>query len=178
MMAGSLPWPRIVEPRAYRLGEDGDVPNHPYLPVLHYRQVLPLAEHRAEAFEAVFARHGWPPAWRDVIYPYPHFHVDTHEAFGIVAGAAWVRLGGTHGVEVALRAGDALVLPAGTGHQLLRAEGDFLAVGAYPQGSEVDMSVPTPGALPAQRRRIAQVAPSPADPLYGADGPLPRLWQP
>lgn len=40
-------------------------PNSP-LPVLIYRQVLDTgsAEERAESFEAMFKRHGWPPAWR------------------------------------------------------------------------------------------------------------------
>ena len=48
--------------------------------------------------------------------------------------AARVRLGGDGGVVLDVKAGDALLLPAGVGHQNLGASADLLVIGAYPKG--------------------------------------------
>ena len=166
----------LPEPEALRFGSDGRVPNHPGFPVLLYRGVLAGEGDRAEAFEALFARHGWPPAWRAGVYPWHHYHASSHEAFGIARGQARLRLGGASGREVELAAGDALVLPAGTAHCGLEASDDFVAVGAYPAGAEVDMHRQADTVPPAILEVIRNVPHPGNDPVAGPGGPLMRLW--
>ena len=150
-------------------------PNSP-LPVLVYRQVLDLsnAEARAESFEAMFKRHGWPPAWRFHLYDFDHFHSTAHEALGILRGQAKARLGGPNGRELMLYAGDVLVLPAGVGHACVEADEDFCMVGAYPPGQEADIERGDSVQLAAAQSRVAAVA-LPEDSPVG--GSITALWE-
>ena len=165
-----------IAPLAMHFVVDGRIPNHPYLPALLYRGAVAESAGRAEVFERCFAAHDWPAQWRDSIYPYHHYHANAHEAFGIVSGEASVLLGGPHGQALSLTAGDVLVLPAGTGHCLLSASADFLAVGAYPRGASADMQ--DEHSIDADQLRATILAvPIPAsDPVGGVQGHLPRLW--
>lgn len=159
-----------------RFTGDGRVPNHPRFPVLLYRGVFSGDGDHAEAFEALFARHDWPPAWRAGVYPWHHYHAGSHEAFGIARGHARLRLGGDGGRDVAIAAGDALVLPAGTAHCGLEASDDFVAVGAYPTGAEVDMHSEADAVPAAVLDAIRRVPHPENDPVAGSDGPLMHLW--
>nr|WP_290693445.1 cupin domain-containing protein [Halomonas sp. UBA3074] len=149
-------------------------PNSP-LPVLIYRQVLDTgsAEERAESFEAMFKRHGWPPAWRYHLYDFDHFHSTAHEALGIFRGKARARLGGPNGQETVLNEGDVLVLPAGMGHASVEADEDFCMVGAYPPGQKAEIERGDPAQLAAAQERAADVN-LPKDSPVG--GSLATLW--
>jgi uncharacterized protein YjlB len=167
-----------TSPMTLRFVDDGRIPNHPHYPVLFYRGALDDAGDLAAAFEVLFEANHWPPAWRNTVYPYHHYHAGAHEAFGIARGKARLQLGGEQGEVVDVAAGDALVLPAGTGHCRLSASVDFLAVGAYPRGSVIDMQRLTGGESPALRATVRAVARPVADPIGGADGALMTLWPP
>ena len=168
---------RSVEPESIALVRDERLPDNPLLPVLVYRQVLdPAAGDPAAAFAALFAAHGWGGIWRNGIFAFPHYHASAHEVLGIARGRVRLRLGGVRDIRLEARAGDALVLPAGTSHQNLGSSPDLLVIGAYPPGQDWDLLYGRPEEREIARARIARVPLPPTDPLFGRDGPLLRLW--
>jgi uncharacterized protein YjlB len=164
------------EPIEERFDDDGAFPNS-RLPLLIYPAAISAGEASAEAMEALFARHGWPPQWRSDIYPFHHYHSTTHECLGIALGSARLMLGGPKGREFDVAAGDVIVIPAGVGHRRLSSSGDFLVVGGYPAGSaQRDLLRGEPGERPAADARIARVPKPKTDPVLGGDGGVVRAW--
>jgi uncharacterized protein YjlB len=162
----------MTEPEPHRFEPDDAIPNSRF-PLLLYRGAVPADP---AAIERIFARNNWSNGWRNGVFPFHHFHPDAHEVLGIAAGSATVRFGGPHGSDVAVQAGDVVVIPAGVGHCRVDASPDLLVIGAYPEGCDYDTSRPDP-AHAEQRRRQAEAVPVPqTDPIAGTDGPLPRLW--
>jgi uncharacterized protein YjlB len=147
----------------------GEIPNNAKLPVLLHRAALPPGD--PAAAEALFTRHGWPPAWRDGIYDFHHYHPNAHEALAIVAGQVRVRLGGEAGVTLDLGAGDVVVLPAGTGHRNLGQSPDLLVVGAYPPGDPPEQYTARPGERARAEHAIPATPDPPCDPVTGGAYP-------
>src|SRR3954447_23427145 len=118
----------------FRFKDDGIIPNHPKWPLVIYRGVVRFTKKvdPAAVFEELFESNGWGDSWRNGIYDYVHYHSRIHEVLGIARGEGRVRFGGSRGRIFTLKAGDVAILPAGTGHQCLSADEDFLVVGAYP----------------------------------------------
>lgn len=125
------------------------------------------ASARAAAFEALFADHGWPPAWRAGLYEVHHYHSSAHEVLGIYSGWVKARLGGPDGVSVTLRAGDAVLIPAGVAHCNEGQSPDFCAVGAYPRGTHPDMRHGRESERASDLARCSAL-PAPPDPVFGA----------
>ena len=75
-----------------------------------------------------------------------------------------------------LKAGDVAVLPAGTGHQCLSADGDFLVVGAYPPTGTYDECTAVED-RPRALKTIPKVPRPRKDPVYGTGGPLSKVWK-
>ena len=153
---------------------DGWVPNNQRLPALLYRQAIPDARDRAAACEALFDENGWPPQWRNGIYPFHHYHSTAHEVLGIARGSGRVLLGGPNGAPVEVAAGDCVLLPAGTGHCRLAASADFLVVGAYPPGWVWDLRRDALSA--AELSAMARLPIPSTDPVTGRAGGLHDFW--
>jgi uncharacterized protein YjlB len=122
---------------AFRFKDDGVIPNNPNLPFVLYRSPVRLSDKfdPAAVFDKLFERNGWGDSWRNGIYDYAHYahyHSRIHEVLGVVRGHARVRFGGAKGRALKLKAGDVMILPAGTGHELLSGSKDLLVIGAYP----------------------------------------------
>ena len=158
---------------AHLLAADGAIPNHPRWPLLVYPAVVAISgEDAAAAFEALFARNRWPPAWRNGVFPFHHYHSNGHEVLGIYSGEVTVQFGGDAGVAVTAKPGDVIVLPAGTGHKKLASRGALGVVGAYPVGTHPDTCTPGRGTV------VIKNVPLPAcDPVYGVEGPLFAYWR-
>ncbi|RYH20129.1 MAG: cupin domain-containing protein [Alcaligenaceae bacterium] len=166
----------IRQAESLQLAETAQFPNSAQ-PVLLYRSVVPADAHSAEAFESLFARNGWPPAWRDSIYDYHHYHSTAHECLGISRGQVRVQLGGPDGQAVNLAAGDVVVIPAGVAHRRLRSSADLEVIGAYPPGQSPDLLRGAPNERPHADNRIARLPVPATDPVQGAGGTLPKQWQ-
>ena len=168
---------RVRKPRTKRFRDDGIVPNHPRWPMLLYRNALQLpARDPARLVDVLFEQNGWGRSWRDTIYDFVHYHSQVHEVLGVAKGRAVVECGGVKGSRVKLRAGDVIILPAGTGHRLISASKDFLVVGAYPPEGTYDECTDTRERETAAAR-IAKVRKPKTDPVYGRTGPLVRTWR-
>jgi uncharacterized protein YjlB len=154
---------------------NGRVPNNPRLPVLIYlNAIVSRRIDLASQFEETFSANGWPPQWRDGVYGHHHYHTEGHEVLGIASGHARLMLGGPDGFVVEVRAGDALLLPAGTGHCKMDSSDDFLVVGAYPPGQQADICCVAPSK--SQLASIAELPFPDQDPVKGVHGALCKYW--
>ncbi len=163
----------MSEPSTFVFEDDGVIPNS-RLPLLVYRAAVPADP---AGIERVFAANNWPPAWRDGVHPFHHFHSSAHEALGVARGEASVLFGGPHGKVLTVRAGDVVVIPAGVAHCNQSQSSDLLIVGAYPDnGPGPDLRRGKPGEHDAAARAVESVPLPSGDPVAGVDGPLPSLW--
>ena len=159
------------------LADDGSIPNHPSFPLLLYHQAIALPdEDPGSVFESLFTANDWPAAWRNGIHPFHHYHSTAHEALGVFSGSATGLFGGENGIEVAVSAGDVVIIPAGVGHKCLEASADLGIVGAYPIGTGPDQCLGKPTERPSKLEAIALVAVPANDPLYGESGPMHAHW--
>jgi uncharacterized protein YjlB len=166
-------------PKEYRFKESGLVPNHPSWPLVHYRSVVRFAKgiDPAALFEDLFKRNGWADSWRNGVYDYLHYHSRIHEVMGVARGSAVVQFGGVSGRKLRVKAGDVVILPAGTGHQLVSASKDFLVVGAYPATGTYDVCKPGEKAYEKSVKSVPRVPQPRKDPVYAKEGTLLALWK-
>ena len=166
-----------AEPLAIVFEDDGLVPNN-ILPFLVYQGAVTLDPKQPEqTIENLFETNEWGGTWRNGVYDYLHYHATVHEVLGVARGHARVRFGGDHGQELQIKAGDVAILPAGTGHQCITASDDFCVIGAYPPGSKMEVTRPTPEDHAKALKTIPEVPLPPADPVTGPHGALTRLWR-
>lgn len=167
-----------AEPQLLFFDANGPVPNNPSLPVVIIRRAF-CADTDETVIANSFRRNGWGGAWAWRVFDRHHYHLTAHEAFVVTSGAADLMLGGPGQQAIHLSAGDAVVLPAGTGHCRIAATGTFRACGAYAPGQDMPEVVAAQGAAPrpGDTDAIASIPLPSTDPLYGADGPLASHWR-
>ncbi len=132
-------WRRPDKPRSrtqaqtFRFKDDGLVPNHPRWPLIIYKGDVRLAPglDPATVFEELFDSHGWDV--RGAMASMTMLiiiHASTKPSVSREAAGRCDSAGQTGAPSISGRAMS--ILPAGTGHQRIRASADFLVVGAYP----------------------------------------------
>lgn len=163
----------MSEVKLFRFEDDGSIPNNPALPVIFYPGAFREDPSR---IEKAFREHDWKNNWQGGVFDYHHYHSNTHEALGVLAGSAKLQLGGESGEIVSVEAGDVCVLPAGTGHKRIEASDDFQIAGAYPGGVEYNLKTGEPGERPYVLEDIQNVPLPKMDPVHGGEGPLVREW--
>jgi uncharacterized protein YjlB len=170
---GATEGPEII---TLKLGPSGGIPNNPRLPVLVYHEAIrdPAAGQVRELMED----NGWTGTWVWRVYDFHHFHPASHEVLVCLRGWAELLIGGPDGQTVRIAPGDALVLPAGTGHCQKAAGDGFEVCGAYPPGQQ-GPDIVRAGELdePAAAERILRTPLPHTDPLFGEDGPLIDAWR-
>jgi uncharacterized protein YjlB len=161
----------------FHFKDDGIIPNHPKWPLVIYRGAVRLPKNLdpAAVFEELFERNGWGDSWRNGIYDYVHYHSRIHEVLGVARGEGKVQFGGHLGRTLKVKAGDAAILPAGTGHQCLSGSKDFLVIGAYPPSGKYDECTSSEDHERAVSA-IPKVGRPRKDPVYGTKGPLLKAW--
>jgi uncharacterized protein YjlB len=157
--------------------DDGVTPNHPKWPVLLYRNVIHLPKRfdNGTVFDALFTNNGWGRSWRASIYNFLHYHSQIHEVLGIARGHADIQFGGVKGKNIRIKAGDVVVLPAGTGHQRMKASPNFMVVGAYPPDGKYDECTDTRDRQKV-KGAISKTKKPATDPVFGENGPLRSIW--
>ena len=107
-----------------------------------------------------------------------HFYVTTHKVLCVTNGQAQLRFGGESNasrVDVEVRKGDVIIVPAGVPHRLLKDIGrDLEIVESYPKGIVVDADLRRLGSRVQQTHlyTIASLAWFTKDPIYGDQGPV------
>lgn len=213
----------MVQVKSYKLPPSALIPNSPF-PLLHYPGLLAeKTECNTDKVYDLFTGNGWDIHW---IFRYgptqrSHYHSKAHECMAVLTGTATIRFGAgdtsddleasTHGsdyeacgVEIAAKAGDVFVIPAGVSHKSfnttpaefalltpgnghgIEAENPrkalseiqlsgFTMMGAYPTGGEWDFC---DGGEDEDKKQMARAVPKPPkDPVVGqaAEG-LCGLW--
>jgi uncharacterized protein YjlB len=152
--------------------DDGTFPGNPLLGL----RIYPAALDRPDdmMFEGLFFSNAWPPAWVFTIYDFHHYHSTAHEALGCFKGEASIQFGGPDGPVFKVRTGDAVMIPAGVAHCLLKSSGGFTVVGAYPAGTSPDLKLGKTGERPGADENIAALHLPQVDPVTGKPVKLRR----
>ena len=155
--------------RAIVLTDDGIFPNNSRVPLTLYPGVFG-SRPDPEEVEAHLRSNGWHPLWRYGIYPYHHYHTTAHEFLGCFSGSARIIFGGDKGQALELKAGDAVMVPAGVAHKCLSST-NFAVVGAYPNGQTPDMNYGEASERPKADLAIEALGLPMGDPVTGTDWP-------
>ncbi|SFU60008.1 Uncharacterized protein YjlB [Pustulibacterium marinum] len=166
-----------AEPQILYFKDDGSIPNSRF-PLLLYKNAFSQRGNTGgDWLEEHFAANGWANTWRWGVYPFHHYHSNTHEVLGCFSGNALLHLGGEKGKKLNIEAGDIIVIPAGVGHKCLSHSSDFTVLGAYPYNLSPDLMKGEKGERPAADNRIAHLQLPDKDPFTGESSGLTKIWK-
>jgi uncharacterized protein YjlB len=165
---------RDAEPKEFFFEDGGKIPNNPNLPLLLYPKAL--EERDPSNIKNLLAGNGWSGAWVNGVFPYHHYHSTAHEVLAVTSGSARITFGGPEGETIEVASGDVVAIPAGVGHFNAGSSGDFVVVGAYPDGQAWDLLIGEPGERPESLENIRNVPLPSSDPVFGDSGALPERW--
>lgn len=164
------------------LKEDQPYPNS-VLPVLFYPDAfseIVKEDDPAQKGIQFFAENNYSNAWVNGIFPYHHFHSNTHEVLACISGEASVQLGGPDGKVIQFSKGDVVLLPAGTAHKRVKASKDFSIIGAYPDGREFDThkgdEITSDDEYYRLKHAIKKVPVPSLDPVQNKGGAVKKYW--
>lgn len=157
--------------------DDGTIPNSKFPLVVYTNAFSATGNKGAEWLENKFRSNDWTNSWRYGVYPFHHYHSNTHEVLGVYQGEAVLMMGGEKGRKLSVKPGDIIVIPAGVGHKCLSHSEDFMVVGAYPDGLSPDLMRGNPGERPKADTNISKVPFPKTDPLNGKSGGILSIWK-
>lgn len=165
-----------IETRSFE--NDGETINNARFPLVLMRGTeAAQAKVPAEWYEDRFAANGWGGCWRWGVYPFHHFHTNTHEVLGVARGEAELTMGGAMGDRFVVGVGDVIIIPAGVGHKCESSSAGFQVVGAYPEAMAPDLIRTGEGDARSFRGAVSAVGLPAMDPIFGAGGPLFDHWR-
>jgi len=148
-----------------------------HLPVIYYRSAVDLPVFfKKSAVKKVLGRNGWSHL-RTTEIPDHFCYSDCHIVIVSIRGSMTLQFGGEFGQRVRLQRSGAIVIPAGMVYRTYSQRETSTYLTAQPKGPARNIHVEISHRRP-NRSAIASLPTPPADPIYGAPGPLFRLWAP
>ena len=167
----------FIQPEQLNFKDDGIFPNSP-LPLLFYRDAIRAgAKDPASIFEQSFAGMIGPTRGETVFIPFPIITARRMKCWVFILALPLSRLGGEHGKNVEVHAGDVIVIPAGVAHQNVGASNDFGVVGVYAGGRQWGFASGCPGRAPQSRSQYCGFGNAGERSIYGVAGPLREIWK-
>ncbi|KAJ9655078.1 hypothetical protein H2201_008886 [Coniosporium apollinis] len=179
----------VIEPEQHWLRPTPHVPNSK-LPFLVYRGVF--KGQSADEIKKHIEANKWLKGGQWKTYKIAHFHTNTHECYAVLSGETLYEVGKSPiddefdadgkrtGFRVWLEQGDVFVLPAGISHCSVESVGDYEHMGFYPEDSpkwDMNFGKEPPEQTPMLGDKAQSVPIPDLDPVYGALGPLPKIWR-
>ncbi|KZT25550.1 hypothetical protein NEOLEDRAFT_1133526 [Neolentinus lepideus HHB14362 ss-1] len=171
-----------VKIETYYIPRHGFIPNSDPTskPLIYYKSLFQKGASKAAIKDHINSLKVVEAQWTYTMYPTTHFHTTSHEAIIVLSGGALLLFGGESNparVELEVKAGDALLIPAGVSHKQVKEIGleVFDMMGAYPVNAEHwDMcyGLKEEGNTEA---RIKQLDWFTKDPFYGENGPAVKV---
>lgn len=152
-------------------------PGNSIYPLLIYKKVFDFIDQSTEAVQKFLKKNGWINSWVDSIYPYHHYHSNTHEALVVFRGSASVQIGGENGAIYVIAQNDVIIFPAGVSHKNLESSEDFTTIGAYPFDVHYDMYYGNADEYLEAEKNVKRVGLPLTDPVFGKNGLLFDFWK-